>query len=131
MNMEFKMKTVSWCCLFSVILLLTANAFAQQKRGAEPKLYRWVDENGEVHFSQSLPPDFKDKKHDVLDNEGMLEDTDLTLVPPPPPPKGEMGEKAESPRDASGMLRPEPKYTPEELRVEQNALLLMRYDSDA
>jgi hypothetical protein len=130
---EFDMKTVSICLLLSFSLFLAASADAQKRQAADqPKLYRWVDENGEVHFSESLPPDFSDKKHDVLDNSGMVRDRDQTLVPPPPPPPKEKNdkEKAELPRDKSGMRRPEARFTPEELKVQQNSLLLLRYDSD-
>jgi hypothetical protein len=131
------MKIVSMSLLLSCSLFLAANVDAQKKQGAdEPKLYRWVDENGEVHFSESLPPDFADKEHDVLDNSGMVRDTGQTLVPPPPPPPPPPSKektedsKGELPRDKSGMRRPAPRYSPAELKVQQNALLLLRYDTD-
>jgi hypothetical protein len=36
-------------------LLVAATAVAQKKDG--PKLYRWVDKQGKVHFDQALPPE--------------------------------------------------------------------------
>ena len=30
------------------------------------KVYRWVDENGDVHYSESPPPDSGDKSEDVI-----------------------------------------------------------------
>ena len=97
---------------------------------AEAKVYRWVDENGEVHYSETLPPDFEDKKHDVLDNQGITRQTDQSLVPKAPPPKKQVEETAELPRDSSGMQRPKPLWNQTELERQQNALLLLRYDSD-
>ena len=35
--------------------LLATTAVAQKKEG--PKLYRWVDKDGKVHFDQALPPE--------------------------------------------------------------------------
>ena len=36
--------------------LLAAASAAAQKKDA-PKLYRWVDKEGKVHFDQVLPPE--------------------------------------------------------------------------
>ena len=96
----------------------------------QAKVYRWVDENGEVHYSETLPPDFEDKKHDVLDNQGIERQTDQTLVPERQPAKKEAEDKDELPRDASGMPRPEPLLNKTQIEQEQNSLLLLRYDSD-
>lgn len=107
-------------------LLLGATSAAAQN-----KVYRWVDEDGKVHYSETLPPDFQDKTHDVLDEQGIERARDQSLVPPPPPPKKkEENDKGELPRDASGMERPEPLLSPEAMRAEQDALLLLRYDSE-
>ena len=73
--MEHKISKV----LFSFMLL--SAAMVAEGGQKEQKVYRWVDENGEVHYTQSLPPDFHDKKHDVLDNRGIVRDKDQTLVP--------------------------------------------------
>lgn len=107
-------------------LLLGAAAAAAQN-----KVYRWVDEDGEVHYSETLPPDFEDKTHDVLDEQGIERARDQSLVPPPPPPrKDDEDGKGELPRDKSGLARPEPLLSPEEMRAQQDALLLLRYDSE-
>jgi hypothetical protein len=120
-------------CVIAIlaVLLQAGDAYGQAKsKGkAQEKVYRWVDENGEVHYSETLPPDFHDKKHDVLDEQGITRATDQSLVPPPPAAKAEP-KKGELPRDASGLQRPEPLYSPEELRAKQDALLLLRYDSE-
>jgi hypothetical protein len=93
------------------------------------KVYRWVDENGEVHYSETLPPDFEDKKHDELDERGIVRAEDQSLVPPPPEPEPEP-DANELPRDASGMKRPDALYSEEELQRRMDAFLLLRYDSE-
>lgn len=116
------MKTYSLVCL--TVCFLFASSL-------EAKVYRWVDENGEVHYSETLPPNFEDKKHDVLDSQGITRETDQSLVPDvPPPKKPDELEPGELPRDSSGMKRPTPKYTKQQIRQQQDALLLLRYDSD-
>jgi len=35
------------------------------------KVYRWVDENGVVHFGDSIPPEYSKERHEVLDSRGM------------------------------------------------------------
>jgi hypothetical protein len=116
------MKTL---CIYGLIVgFLFASGVEAQK-----KVYRWVDEQGEIHYTESLPPDMDEKKHDVLDGRGLIREENLSLAPPPPPPKNET-KKGELPRDASGMKRPKPLYTPEQMKVQQDALLLLRYHSD-
>lgn len=40
---------------------------------AEAKLYRWVDEDGQIHFSDKMPPELKDKAHATIDeNQGTV-----------------------------------------------------------
>lgn len=121
-------------CLSAVFLVASETALAQRKpqQPATEKVYRWVDEEGNVHYTESLPPDFKDKKADVLDNQGITRETDLSLVPPPPKVVAASKEaKGELPRDKSGMQRPEPRYNPTEMQKEKDALLVLRYHSEA
>ncbi|MEJ8566972.1 DUF4124 domain-containing protein [Elongatibacter sediminis] len=111
------------------IALAAAFVVAASAHAQQGKVYRWVDEEGEVHYSETLPPDFHDKTHDVLDDQGITRETGKSLVPPPPRTT-DTGEKGQLPRDSSGLERPEPLYTPEQLRAKQDALLLLRYDSE-
>ena len=94
------------------------------------KVYRWVDENGEVHYTQSLPPDFQDKKHDVLDARGIVREEGESLVPPPPKSIIEEEDPDELPRDSSGLRRPKPLYTEEQKQEKMDRFLLLRYDSE-
>jgi hypothetical protein len=121
--MELKfIKAIMFALLFSATLV-----DAGPKK--EQKVYRWVDENGEVHYTQSLPPDFKDKIHDVLDEQGIVREEGESLVPPPPEPVEEE-DPNELPRDSSGLKRPEPLYTEQQKQEKMDRFLLLRYDSE-
>jgi hypothetical protein len=98
---------------------------------ATAKVYRWVDEKGEVHYSESLPPDHVDAGHDVLNERGILLDEDIKLTPPPPPPPEVTEEEQlpELPRDSSGLPRPKAMYTESEKQDRMDKLLLLRYAS--
>jgi hypothetical protein len=96
------------------------------------EVYRWVDENGEVHYSESLPPDFQDKGHDRLNSSGLVVDENLSLTPepPPPPPEPSKDEAQELPRDTSGLPRPKALYSEAELQRRMDSFLMLRYDSE-
>jgi len=130
------MKTWIYLCISSLLILTMDTSQAQSRQpnaGASgEKFYRWVDEEGNVHYTETLPPDFKDKKADVLDDQGLTRETDLSLVPPPPKPKPSDAEsKGELPRDRSGMERPEPLYNTTEMQQQKDALLVLRYGSES
>jgi len=113
--------------LFGAAMMVTGSVLAQK----EQKVYRWVDENGEVHYTQSLPPDFQDKKHDVLDERGIVREEDKSLVPAPPPPKiRKEDDPMELPRDSSGMERPKALYSEKEMKEKMDRFLMLRYDSE-
>ncbi len=48
--------------------LCAAGALGQQT----PKLYKWVDKNGVVHYGSSVPPEYANQKLDVLNSEGIV-----------------------------------------------------------
>jgi hypothetical protein len=128
--MELKNQTTLFIIFlfFSAALMFPGSVVGQ-------KVYRWVDENGEVHYSETLPPDFEDKEHDELDQQGIVRARDQSLVPPPPKPKVEEVEEElpdpdELPRDSSGMKRPERLYSERETKRRLDNLLLLRYDSE-
>ncbi len=56
-----------WCVLFSAV-------------GADnaAKMFRWVDENGVVHYTDQIPPNQVDKGHAQLTNQGVR----VEVVPP-------------------------------------------------
>ena len=50
--------------LIALVLLLTSSL-------AQASLYRWVDENGKVHFSDKVPPSMAQKGHTSLNKNGV------------------------------------------------------------
>lgn len=121
--MELKTKlSIAFILVTSLLVTTTVDA----------KVFRWVDENGEVHYSESLPPNFKDEGHDVLNERGITLDEDLSLTPPPAPVVTEETkeeELSELPRDSSGLPRPKPLYSEAEVQQRMDRLLILRYES--
>ena len=54
------------------VALLFAAAVPASKAAA---LYKWVDENGAVHYSSQLPPDQSKKQHQKLNSQGVVMST--------------------------------------------------------
>jgi hypothetical protein len=109
--------------------MLVAGAFLAGNAIAD-EVYRWVDENGDVHYSESLPPDFKDKGHDVLSERGIVLDEDLILTPEVPKEVPDEEEPQELPRDSSGLQRPKALYSEAEMQRRMDNFLMLRYDSE-
>lgn len=115
-------------------LLPPESAWAQrqpQQQGAK-KVYRWVDEEGNVHYSESLPPNWQGESHDELGHDGIVREEDVSHAPPPPveqKPDAEQ-DKSALPRDKSGLPRPEPLYSDAEKQQHMDRLLMLRYRSE-
>lgn len=128
--MEHKTTRIIQAVLLTGCLICAVTASAQQK------VYRWVDENGEVHYTQSLPPDFQDKGHDVLDKDGLVRDEDVNLTPEIKQPVAKDGEteseadRNELPRDSSGLPRPAPLYSEAETQQRMDSFLMLRYHNE-
>ena len=120
--MELKHKTILTC------ILTGAMFFTGLVQAAE--VYRWVDENGEVHYSETLPPDHQDKGHDVLNERGIVLDEDQNLTPPPPAKVPDKEERQELPRDASGLPRAKALYSEVEMQNRMDNFLMLRYDNE-
>lgn len=59
-------------------VLLASAAFAAPPAG---KLYKWVDEKGVVHYTQTIPADVSEKSNTVLDRRGrVVRKTDAALT---------------------------------------------------
>jgi hypothetical protein len=116
--------------LKAVVLLFMAGLILISGSIAWADVYRWVDENGDVHYSESLPSDFEDRKHDVFTSKGTVKKRNVTNRPPPPKPQKPKKKKGELPRDKSGLKRPEPLYPPAELQRRLDAMLLLRYETE-
>jgi len=56
-------------------LLCTTLVFAFTVFAAEgQKLYKWVDEDGNIHYSDTLPPHLVEQEHKILNDRGMTVD---------------------------------------------------------
>lgn len=53
------------CILVSIFVLMSVGAGAQD-------VYKWVDENGDVYYSQTLPPERAGAAHDRLTRDGLV-----------------------------------------------------------
>lgn len=61
------LRAVRTCLLLS--LLAASVSFAQTKD--KPKLYRWVDDKGVVHYGDHVPPQYANKDRQILNKEGV------------------------------------------------------------
>jgi hypothetical protein len=49
---------------------------------AAQTIRRWVDDNGVVHYSEVVPPEFADRDRDVLNSQGIAVDFEEGLITP-------------------------------------------------
>ena len=52
-------------------LLLALLAGAADAQTDKKKLYRWVDKNGQVHYGDSVPPEYAEQDRDILNRQGV------------------------------------------------------------
>jgi hypothetical protein len=52
--------------LFTLSFLLISSSFSVQA-----KMYRWVDEDGQMHFGDKIPPKYVVREHDELNEQGI------------------------------------------------------------
>jgi hypothetical protein len=111
-----------------VVLLTT---FLGSQLAFAQKVYRWVDDEGNVHYSETLPPDWEGETHDEIRRDGIVSEEGVSHTPPPPQAESDTDkEKGELPRDKSGMKRPDPLYSDEEKQQRMDRLLMLRYHSE-
>jgi len=53
--------------LFSLSAVILASSFS-----AHGKMYKWVDENGQMHFGDRIPPQYQVKEHEELNESGVV-----------------------------------------------------------
>lgn len=124
-------KVASSLTMALVPTLALALAFSQATWAQEKKVYRWVDEDGNVHYSETLPPDFQGETHDEMRGDGIVTEEGVSRVAPPPVEEKEPEiDKGELPRDKSGLKRPEPMYSDSERQQRMDRLLMLRYHSE-
>ena len=57
--------------LSAALLALVAGAADAQSGKDRTKLYRWVDKNGQVHYGDSVPPEYAEQDRDILNRQGV------------------------------------------------------------
>lgn len=56
-------------CMLLLLTLAASAGFAQTK--SQPKMFRWVDDNGVVHYDDHVPPKYAGKDREILNSEGV------------------------------------------------------------
>ena len=93
-------------------------ALASAAAPVQAKLYKWVDENGNVHYSDTVPPEHARQGREVKSRSGQ------TVEEVPPPPTEE-----ELERQRREQARREAEREREAERRERDRVLLMSYSS--
>jgi hypothetical protein len=60
--------------------VLPSDSNAQQ--GTERKMYKWTDENGIVHYTETIPPEYANRDREVLNDQGVRVATEEGEVTP-------------------------------------------------
>lgn len=79
-------------------LLLALLASAADAQTDKKKLYRWVDKDGQVHYGDSVPPEYAEQDRDILNRQGVPVGREEGLITPGEAAAIAAAEKAE--RDA-------------------------------
>jgi len=65
-------RMISWSTrLLLPALLLALLAGAADAQTEKKKLYRWVDKNGQVHYGDSVPPEYAEQDREILNRQGL------------------------------------------------------------
>jgi hypothetical protein len=63
-------------------LLLALFAGSGDAQTDKTKLYRWVDKNGQVHYGDSVPPEYAEQDRDILNRQGVPVGREEGLITP-------------------------------------------------
>lgn len=57
----------------AILLVVAASALPSigSAQHSQPKLYKWTDANGVVHYDQTVPPEYANRDREVLNNQGV------------------------------------------------------------
>jgi hypothetical protein len=78
-------RMISWptkALLPALVLALMAGSAAAATPADQQKLYRWVDKNGQVHYGDSIPPEYSEQDRDILNRQGVRIGHEEGLVTP-------------------------------------------------
>ena len=68
--------------ILSPALLLALLAGSGDAQTDKTKLYRWVDKNGQVHYGDSVPPEYAEQDRDILNRQGVPVGREEGLITP-------------------------------------------------
>lgn len=57
--------------LLPALMLALLAGVADAQSDSSKKLYRWVDKNGQVHYGDSVPPEYAEQDREVLNRQGV------------------------------------------------------------
>lgn len=77
------------------VLLLALAAGGGDAQTDKTKLYRWVDKNGQVHYGDSVPPEYAEQDRDILNKQGVPVGREEGLITPEEAAAIAAAEKAE------------------------------------
>ena len=63
------MRTVG--AILLVVAAIALPSIGSAQRSPQPKLYKWTDASGQVHYSETVPPEFANRDREVLNNQGV------------------------------------------------------------
>ncbi len=66
----------------SLVLAMIAGIADAQSESSKRKTYRWVDKNGQVHYGDSVPPEYAEQDRDVLNKQGVPVGREEGLITP-------------------------------------------------
>ena len=99
--------------LTTLVLVLSAAPLAADT-------YRWKDKNGEIHYGESVPPEYADQPYDIINKQGIV----IKHVDNPAEQVVATEEKKPEKKER------EPLISEEERRVQSDRLLVIRYSSE-
>lgn len=72
--MPYSLRRSSWLLAAALLLAGASAAAAPADNTKGPRVYRWVDEQGVVHYGDRVPPQYAQKEATVLNGEGVAVD---------------------------------------------------------
>jgi hypothetical protein len=113
------LKRISIAILF--LGLIAAAGAGAQTEGSDI-VYRWVDADGTTRYGRTLPPEYANKPHEILNAAGVV----LRQIDPSVKPEviGEEAEEEAEPEEKK------PLFSDREVRIRTDNLLMLRYHTE-
>jgi len=98
---------------FRVLLIVVGLALASGPAMAQ-KVYRWVDENGQVHYGDKVPPQYASQDRDILNKHGVAVGRQEGL---------------ETPAEARARIAQEERQKAEQEKAQRDRMLVSTYQN--